>query len=485
MIYAKTASASASRVKTFRVGKHFNYRVVGFQKQYPDTFLQLKVRGIPVSELRAGQFYQLNLYSSDLQGLPDQLFTDKAINWHSQQLGEKGLIAAAGLYAHGSSLIVCVMQSDLCQQLYRSILKQECKTRVENRFRHWYTHLFNAILDFAIDAGFSVVYTPTSNQILATTPKRIRPDLFRRIYDAPAARYDCKRVRRDGAEYWKVTVASNAEVVERLPAAVIDHREDKQILICILHDIEENVDTRISVTECRDNLTAMLEIEKSLGINATYNILGRLLYKKRKEILAFNSHHCLAFHSYDHDISDQSQLARCREVDLQVRGYRPPRSVITPELTDYRLSFFNFEWLASYEGTFGFSSCALQNGIVKIPIQTDDHPLFVGTSFSRWEADLLSFAKTRRLLAFGLHDCYAGLWLKSYRNLLEKLGSIGRFVTGDEVCDRVFWQIGTDLALPRRMARRISGRSQSRSDRTGGPGKRKKQGQNNDDTDAA
>lgn len=468
MIYAKTTSASPSRAKTFRLGGHFNYRVVGFQKQYPDTFLQLKVRGIPVDDLRAGRFYQLNLYSSDLQGLPDQLFTDKAINWHSQQLGEKGLIAAAGLYAHGSSLTVCLMQSDLCQQLYRSILKRECKTRVENRFGHWYRHLFNAILDFAIDAGFSVVYTPTSNQILATTAKRIQPDLFRRIYDAPADRYDCQRVKRDRAEYWKVRVASNAELVERLPAALIDGQQDNQTLMCVFHDIEENVDTRISVTECRDNLTAMLEIEKSLGISATYNILGQLLYSKRKEILEFNSHHCLAFHSYNHDIADQSQLKRCREVDLQVRGYRPPRSVITPELTDYRLSFFNFEWLASYEGSFGFSSCALQNGIVKIPIQTDDHPLFVGASFSQWETELLYFAQTRRLLAFGLHDCYAGLWLKSYRKLLEKLGSVGRFVTADEMCDRVFWQIGTDLILPPRRARRINGSKRSRSDRTGG-----------------
>src|SRR5206468_2140581 len=118
----------------------------------------------------------------------------------------------------------------------------------------------------------------------------------------------------------------------------------------------------------RENLTAMLEIEKNLGITTTYNILGRLLPSKRREIWQFNSHHCVAFHSYNHDIEDQTQLKRCREVDLQVRGYRPPRSRITPELTDYRLSFFNFEWLASYEGSFGLSSCALQNGIVKIPI---------------------------------------------------------------------------------------------------------------------
>jgi hypothetical protein len=464
MIYAKTRSVSPSRAKTFPLGRHFNYRVVGFQKQYPDTYLQLKIRGIPADDLRAGRFYQLNLYASDLQGLPDQLFTDKAINWHSQQLGEKGLIAAAGLYAQGASLTVCLMQSDLCQQLYRSVLKQTCKTRVENRFGHWYKHLFNAILDFAIEAGFSVVYTPTSNQILATTAKRVQPHLFRRIYDAPAARFDCQRVKRRGAEYWKVRVQNNAELVEKLPPALIAGQQENQTLICVFHDIEENVDTRISVTECRDNLTAMLEIEKSLGISTTYNILGRLLSSKQREILEFDSRHCLAFHSYNHDVEDQSQLKRCRGVDLQLRGYRPPRSIITRELTDYRLSFFNFEWLASYEGSFGFSACALQNGIVKIPIQTDDHPLYVGASFSQWEAELLCLGKTRRLLAFGMHDCYAGLWLKSYRKLLEKLGSLGRFVTADELCDRMFWQIGTNLVLPPRLARRITGGNQCRSD---------------------
>ena len=41
------------------------------------------------------------------------------------------------------------------------------------------------------------------------------------------------------------------------------------------------------------------------------------------------------------------QLPRCREVDYRIKGYRPPRSQITPELSDRNLLFHNFEWLAS------------------------------------------------------------------------------------------------------------------------------------------
>ena len=76
---------------------------------------------------------------------------------------------------------------------------------------------------------------------------------------------------------------------------------------------------------------------------------------------------------------------------------------------------------------------------VKIPIDLDDHPLFTGAvGYEHWEGNLLERAREKQFLAFGLHDCYAGLWLKRYPQLLHKLAEIGDFVSADELCDRMF-----------------------------------------------
>jgi hypothetical protein len=190
----------------------------------------------------------------------------------------------------------------------------------------------------------------------------------------------------------------------------------------------------------------MLAIEKNHDVRATYNILGSLFKRKRDEIWTSDWRHSLAFHSFNHDLADQTQLEQCRKIDLQVRGYRPPRSIIMPEVTDYRLSFLNFEWIASGERGLGFSCPTLQNGIVKIPILTDDYPLVTGQmDYPQWEGRLLEEARQRKFLAFGFHDCYASKWLDSYPDLLDRLVSIGDFITADETCDRVFWQQGVDI----------------------------------------
>src|SRR5262245_12968127 len=113
---------------------YFAHEVAWLTKQYPDTFLQLERRGIGEDAAMKGQTYQLNLYARDVDGFPDALFSDPTINWHRQQFGRKGLVAAAGLYEQDGGLYVTLMQSDLCQQIYRhAALRQSCKTRVDNR----------------------------------------------------------------------------------------------------------------------------------------------------------------------------------------------------------------------------------------------------------------------------------------------------------------------------------------------------------------
>ena len=440
---------SAFQKKGFAASEIFSHRAALIRKQYPDTYLLLEGRGMTPAELLSCRFWQLNLYSDDIAGFPDELFAEHTVNWHNQQLGVKGLIAAAGICLQGSDLLITVMQSDLCQQLYRHpALKEQCKTQIDKRFGAWYRLLFNAILDLALDVNARAVYAPTADWILQATRKYVYPQLFRKIYDLPGS-YAARRMRRGAAEYWEVPLGVNADRVVRLIEAAqrAEHTSaaHNEPLICIFHDTEENIDTTVPAVECRESLTRMLRCEQEAGMATTYTVLGQLFTGKQCEILATGAH-ALGFHSYNHAMAEHDQLPRCRRVNLQVRGYRPPQSLMTPELTDYNLSYFNFEWLASSHRkqrlTPAFprsQGCSLENGVVKIPIDTDDYGLATGQlTYRDWRSQLLEMVAGRRLTAFGLHDCYAGHWLDYYPELLDSLAQLGRFVTADELCDLTF-----------------------------------------------
>lgn len=448
MIWRSSPGPACFLEKGIPAREFFPHRAAVIRKQYPDTFVLLEGLGMSARDLLSCEVLQLNLYSDHLAGFPDHLFTNSTVNWHGQQLAQKGLVAAAAIWIEDASVFVCLMQSDLCQQVYRHAeLKKQCITQLKKRFSAWYKLLFNAILDFAFEAGAAAVLSPTAEWIVGATKKQVDPALFHRIYNFPGESYAARRVTRGCAKYWEVPLDANTGRVVRLQPCA-GPETDPRPLISILHDTEENIDTDVPADECRRNLTAMLKIEKELGVRATYNVVGNRFASKRDEIRASGAH-SLAFHSWDHDLENQDQLRCCRKVDLQVRGYRPPRSVIPAELSDYALSYHNFEWLASSYSTLKScpgiapNRCGLENGIVRIPVSTDDYPLFMGQlDYDEWSSRLLRRAGEGGLLCFGLHDCYARCWLDRYPELLEALSRIGRFVTADELCDMTFLSLG-------------------------------------------
>jgi hypothetical protein len=438
--YQKSGSFDAFAGRGFSRRELFTHKVIAVPKPYPDAQLLLERRGLRRHELEKGQFYQLNLYTTDFYRLPDELFSHPEINWHRQNFGQKGLIAAAGLWIRNSVATISTLQSDVCQQLYRHpTLNRLCKTQVETHFKYWYAILFNAVLDFCTDLKIITIHSPTGHQIVANTQKAVNPDLFYRIYDYPSTQFHCRKISVGSAEYWEIPIDANRALVARLDMS--NHIEDQEISkvrICIFHDVEEDVDTEISSAECADNLTHMLQVERSFGLKATYNILGTLFSRKNDEIRISNPDHAIGFHSFNHHLWDLAQLSQCRAVDLRVRGYRPPQSRITSELTEYNLTRFNFEWLASSVNSLGRNTCKLENGIVKIPIHLDDYSLSLAKPYGQWESELLSAAQGKSFLGLGLHDCYAGKWLTRYPDLLDKLATKGQFVSADEVCDSIF-----------------------------------------------
>ncbi len=422
----------------FRPREFFTHEVIALPKPYADTHLCLEHRGVSRRRIAAGQHIQLNVYSNWLSGFPDALFTDPAVNWHGQQFGKKGLIAATGLFIEGRSAVVTYLQSDICQQIYRSpALKRAASAKLDTRFRYWYRMLFNAILDFAADRGLDIVHSPIADHIIGATKKRIDPGLFTKIYDSVGAQYVCRREVAGRAEYWTVPLRDNLDRIARLtPKPMPETEGSGRTIICICHDIESNVDTNVPEAECREALHRMLAIERAHNVRATYQVLGRL-FRDVAPIIAASDSHALAFHSYDHQIGDPSQLARTRDVDLQVKGYRPPQSAITADLSDYTLAYWNFEWILSSASSFGFQEPRIENGIVKIPVHLDDWPLHTGAlTRAQWMARSRDEIAKRDILVISLHDCYSRQWIDWYPELLTELKELGDLWNCEQVVDR-------------------------------------------------
>jgi hypothetical protein len=433
----------------FRGPEYFPHDVICIPKQYPSTCAWLLRGGISQEIIKEGTFFQLNIYSSKIQGLPAELFTDSEINWHAQQFGRAGLVAAVSLFAYGRELIAEFSQSDLVQLLHRHPdLNAIAKARVDDRFHYWYRIAMNAALDFASLHGFERVFYTTTTHVMAMTRKTPRPSpkLFYRIYDGIAARYDCERVAIANGEYWMIPVARNLDRIvplESVPSPPL--RERPRPVVCVSHDVEENVDTPVTVEECRAALDRMLAIEKSRGIRVTYNLLGRLFHDKAPAIRASDDH-SIAFHSYNHDLEDEQQLPKTRAIDLRIKGYRPPRGIITSELTDEALVLFDYEWLMSGAGRFGFSDVRVTRGVVKIPVHIDDYLLYAkGFTFEQWLARLDTFRANNSVVTLGLHDCYATHWIDRYPALLDHLGSTADFWTADDVLNYEYFKAAMEF----------------------------------------
>ena len=420
-------------------GRHFfPHRFYHLPKCGPDGF---KLAQRMCGEHDPNRLSELVLYAGAdmVREFPNDLFFDEDVVWHQQQFGRPGQLATANLRAHDNELYSMVHISDLVQRISR---RPEYKSRIENRFKGWPRMLINAILAHATENDFKRVFLPTSALAIANTdPKRsVQRPLFERVYDHPLACFDTARI--DG--WWVLEVARNrARVV--LPTRGCEPIPDADKVICICHDIERGLGHRDCDPEfaraadrtCMDHLLKMAEIEHSLGIRATYNIVGCIMNEVRQQIEALG--HEVAFHSYNHVLTDP-QLGACRSVDYRIKGYRTPQSRLTEELTDAALCYHNFEWLASSAHSLGVVAPILENGIVKIPVHFDDFELYAeSTPYEKWERKALDRIQKQQFVALGLHDCYAGFWLPHYRGFLRKISSLGVFLTLNEVASNSYF----------------------------------------------
>lgn len=415
----------------------FPHRVYHLPKCGPDAF---KLAGWMCGNDDPSAMWEIVLYAAPevLGEFPPELFFDDELIWHQQQFGRGGQVASASVVLVGDTVHSITHVSDLVQRIAR---RREYKTRIEKVFKGWNHMLLNALLAFALERRAKYVRLPTAALAGRHTDRSRRVDfkIFERIYDRTV---NSVFPTRSEGEWWVVELPEISDRVV-IPARRT-HARRRGKAICICHDVErglghEDVDpgfARQADRTSAQQLDMMREIEADLGVRATYCVVGSLMDELRAELEAEG--HCLAFHSFDHRLDREDQLHRCREVDYRIKGYRPPRSQLTGELTDRNLLFHNFEWLASSPGSLGVTAPELRVGLVRLPIALDDFSMHSGaTSYKEWEQRALTLVSSSEFAAIGLHDCYAHHWLTGYRGLLERLAQLGELKTMDAVAAEV------------------------------------------------
>jgi hypothetical protein len=415
----------------------------------------------------ANRLWEVILYATHpvIDEFPEDLFFDNDLIWHEQQFGKAGQVATANLVLAGNTLYTMVHISDLVQRISR---QRAYKTRIENRFKGWPYMLLNAIMNFALERHVTSIYSPTSDLAIANTDhsRSVKRELFEGVYDRAVSRH-FRAIKR--GQWWVVDVNDNAD------RAIIPERKQEPIeserTICLCHDIERglgHLDTDPEFAQFANAaspraLDEILRIEDEMNVKATYHVLGCILQEVRIGIEMGG--HCIAFHSYDHAIDgippgsgfyhtlkkmllaftpwktwdrDAGQLAKCRQIDYKLKGYRPPRSQITAELGDANLCYHNFEWIASSVTSLGIRVPTMENRIVKIPVLFDEHDLFMRKmTYDEWEQKAIAIIQENDFVAFCLHDCYAHLWLPRYRRFLEQIKGLGKFKTLNGVAGEV------------------------------------------------
>jgi hypothetical protein len=422
--------------KGYKKRHFFPHKIYYLRKCGPDGF---KLAQWMCEHNDLNQLWEIVIYADDpvIGEFPKELFFDDDLIWHQQQFGKIGQIATANVVINGNKLYSMVHISDLVQRISR---RRESKTRIENRFKGWHHMVLNSILNFAIENNVATIYSPTSRWALANTdPKRtVQSELFERIYDR-AVEQHFLAIRKGNWWAWDVDANGDRVVIPKRGWEFL-HTEKT---ICLCHDIERgfgHTETDPSFAVFADktsqhNLQEMLRIEKELDVKATYNVLGCLVNEVRTAIE--RDGHCLAFHSFDHKI-DADQLPACRQIDYRTKGFRPPQSKITSELTDENLCFHNFEWLASSAFSLGITSPVMENRIVKIPIHFDDFDLYKRKiSYEDWSQRAMDIIKENDFVAFCLHDCYADFWLPRYKEFLQNIRRLGKLKTLNEVSNEV------------------------------------------------
>jgi len=184
-------------------------------------------------------------------------------------------------------------------------------------------------------------------------------------------------------------------------------------ILCLYHDVEQDIDNDVDVETCRRMVEAWLKMEARYGIAATYNVTGRI-YQEQGDLVEkiLQAGHEIAFHSYSHPSNwspkyYKEEVLRCRALSPDVRGYRSPRSQWNRQTLQ---TMWSNGFLWSAEADVQPEPYFIYKGLVRIPIAGDDWALAEGElSEEQWVDRFDEILRERRFVAFGSHDYAASL----------------------------------------------------------------------------
>ncbi len=186
---------------------------------------------------------------------------------------------------------------------------------------------------------------------------------------------------------------------------------DPRRALTLYHDIEQDLDSTADRDECRRVVREFLALEARYGVPVTYNVAGRLV-SEQPDLIEWitGAGQEVAFHSYHHQPDWQpayyaDEVARCRKVSPEPRGYRSPRSQ-WDESTLTSAWQNGFLWNAESDQTA--SPYFIHEGLVRLPIAGDDWPVQTGeATLGQWVDGFGRLLDGRAYFGFGAHDSVA------------------------------------------------------------------------------
>jgi SAM-dependent methyltransferase len=190
-------------------------------------------------------------------------------------------------------------------------------------------------------------------------------------------------------------------------------RPDVERALTLYHDIEQDVDSAADPDECRRVVREFLALEARYGVPVTYNVVGKL-FREQPDLVGWISDagQEVAFHSYHHQPTWQpayyaDEVARCRRVSPDPKGYRSPRSQWDESTL---ISAWDNGFLWSAESDRARSPYFIHEGLVRLPIATDDWPPHTGDVTPQgWVEGFRGLLDDAGYFGFGAHDCVASL----------------------------------------------------------------------------
>lgn len=209
----------------------------------------------------------------------------------------------------------------------------------------------------------------------------------------------------------------------------IRKHQSQPSIITFYHDTEQNFDSSANPIDCRNIINEFLKLEKKYNVSTTYNIVGKL-FKEQPDLIdnILNEGQEVAFHSYNHQTDWNAdyylkEIELCRRISKIPMGYRSPRSQINQKAVE---TIWENGFLWNAEGDYHTEPYFIYEGLVRLPITGDDWPLYLReVTADKWIHNFAKILKSRRYIAFGLHDYIASFDPEKILGAWEKILQIG------------------------------------------------------------